>query len=155
VGPNCDGSECADKAEIGVIVTLSSSEQSRFISYFFHHRSTGDQLCAGAWRAEADSLYAQTNLVSDIPGLASLTDPILRNPWGISHNATSPFWISNQATNTTTLYGVTGNNNVAKITPANSPTANIAIPTTPPGGPPKAPKALPARSPIQTPPLSR
>src|SRR5437870_9109440 len=42
MGPNCDGSECAHKAEIGVIVTLSSSEQSRFISYFLHHRSTGD-----------------------------------------------------------------------------------------------------------------
>ncbi len=26
MGPNCDGSECAHKAEIGVIVTLSSSE---------------------------------------------------------------------------------------------------------------------------------
>jgi hypothetical protein len=33
VGPNGDGSEC---------ITLSSSKQSRFISYFFHHRSTGD-----------------------------------------------------------------------------------------------------------------
>ena len=31
------------KADIGVIVTLSSSEQSRFISYFLHHRPTGDQ----------------------------------------------------------------------------------------------------------------
>jgi hypothetical protein len=31
------------KAEIGVTVILWSSEQSRFISYFFHHRSTGDQ----------------------------------------------------------------------------------------------------------------
>jgi CRP-like cAMP-binding protein len=30
------------KAEIGVIVTLSSSEQSRFLN-FFHHRSTGYQ----------------------------------------------------------------------------------------------------------------
>jgi hypothetical protein len=43
VGAHGDGSECAHKADIGVIVTLSSSEQSRFISYFVHHRSTGDQ----------------------------------------------------------------------------------------------------------------
>jgi hypothetical protein len=51
-------------------------------------------LYAGAWRAEADSLYAQyaqTNLVSDIQGLATITDPLLVNPWGISHSATSPF----------------------------------------------------------------
>ena len=62
-------------------------------------------LYAGAWRAEAD--FIQTNLVSDIPGLAAITDPVLQNPWGMSHSATSPFWISNQGTNTTTLYAVT------------------------------------------------
>jgi hypothetical protein len=28
--------------------------------------------------------YVQTNLVSDIPGLAAHTDPNLRNPWGTS-----------------------------------------------------------------------
>ena len=26
--------------------------------------------------------YVQTNLVSDIPGLAAHTDPNLKNPWG-------------------------------------------------------------------------
>jgi uncharacterized protein (TIGR03118 family) len=86
-------------------------------------------LCAGAWRAEADSLFAQTNLVSDIPGLATITDPLLQNPWGISHNATSPFWISNQVTNTTTLYGVTGSTDVTKVN-INPPSGFVAIPTT-------------------------
>jgi hypothetical protein len=43
--------------------------------------------------------YVQTDLVSDIPGLAAFTDPSLINPWGVSHTATSPFWISDQATN--------------------------------------------------------
>jgi hypothetical protein len=51
-------------------------------------------LSAAAWRAEA-SAYVQTNLVSDIPGLATITDPKLRNPWGVSHSSTSPFWVSN------------------------------------------------------------
>ena len=55
-----------------------------------------------AWRAEA-ATYLQTNLVSDLPGLATITDPILQNSWGISHTNTSPFWISNQVTNTATL----------------------------------------------------
>jgi hypothetical protein len=55
-------------------------------------------LYAGTWRAEAD--YVQTNLVSDIPGLATILDTSLVNPWGISHSATSPFWVSNQGTNT-------------------------------------------------------
>jgi hypothetical protein len=40
-------------------------------------------LYAGTWRAEAD--FIQTNLVSDIPGLAAITEPELVNPWGISH----------------------------------------------------------------------
>jgi uncharacterized protein (TIGR03118 family) len=88
-------------------------------------------LYAGTWRAEADPVYIQTNLVSDIDGLAILTDPVLQNPWGISHNATSPFWISDQRTNFTTLYAVTGDpNNVAKMTAVNPPTGNIAIPQT-------------------------
>ena len=64
-------------------------------------------LCAGAWRAEA-SPYVQTDLVSNIPGLATITDPELLNPWGISHSATSPFWVSDQAFNEATLYDVTG-----------------------------------------------
>jgi hypothetical protein len=51
--------------------------------------------------------YLQTNLVSDIPGLAQLTDSSLVNPWGVSFSSTSPFWVSNQGTNTSTLYSVT------------------------------------------------
>src|SRR6266851_813945 len=86
-------------------------------------------LYAGAWRAEAESFYIQTNLVSDIPGLATITDPILVNPWGMSHTATSPIWTSNQGTNTTTLFAVTTGNDVTKMTAVNPPTGNIAIPT--------------------------
>jgi uncharacterized protein (TIGR03118 family) len=84
-------------------------------------------LYAGVWRAEAD--YLQTNLVSDIPGLATITDPLLMNPWGIAHSATSPFWTSNQVTNTATLYAVTGNNNVTKVTAVNAQ-GFVNIPTT-------------------------
>jgi uncharacterized protein (TIGR03118 family) len=50
--------------------------------------------------------YMQTNLVSDIPGLARLTDPNLVNPWGMSFSATSPFWVSDQGKNVSTLYTV-------------------------------------------------
>jgi uncharacterized protein (TIGR03118 family) len=85
-------------------------------------------LYAGAWRAEAD--YLQTDLVSDIAGLASITDPELKNPWGISHTATSPIWTSNQGTNTATLFAVTPDNNVTKASPAGT-NGNIVIP---PGG---------------------
>lgn len=74
--------------------------------------------------------FIQTNLVSDIPGLATLTEPTLVNPWGISHSSTSPFWISDQGTSLTNLWSVTGQTNVTKMTAVNPPTGNIAIPTT-------------------------
>jgi len=49
--------------------------------------------------------YRQTNLVSDIPGAGRILDPNLVNPWGIAQSATSPFWVSNNGTGTSTLYG--------------------------------------------------
>lgn len=49
--------------------------------------------------------YHQTNLVSDLPGVAQIQDPLLVNPWGITQSATSPFWVANNKTSTSTLYG--------------------------------------------------
>jgi uncharacterized protein (TIGR03118 family) len=83
----------------------------------------------GSVTARAD--YVQINLVSDIPGFASLMDASLKNPWGISHSATSPFWISDQGANVSTLYTVAGGT-VSKNA------LTVAIPTTA-GGPPQGP----------------
>ena len=52
--------------------------------------------------------FQQTNLVSSVAGLAPVTDPNLRNPWGIALSPTSPFWIANQVTATATLYNGAG-----------------------------------------------
>ena len=46
----------------------------------------------------------QSNIVSDIPGMATLTDPLLVNPWGMSFLPTSPLWTSNQGTGTASLF---------------------------------------------------
>lgn len=51
--------------------------------------------------------FLQTNLVSNVPGLAANLDANMKNPWGISHSATSPFWVSNQGSNNATLYNAT------------------------------------------------
>ena len=56
----------------------------------------------------AANVLTQTNLVSDVPGDAAHTDPNLKNPWGVSFAPGSPFWISNQASGTSTLYDGTG-----------------------------------------------
>jgi uncharacterized protein (TIGR03118 family) len=84
-------------------------------------------LYGGVLRAE-DAKLVQTNLVSDIPNLATITDPKLINPWGVSHSPTSPFWTSNQGTSTATLYMVTDETTVTKFNVP--PNGFVAIPTT-------------------------
>src|SRR5260370_6132191 len=63
----------------------------------------------------AAQMYHQVNLVSDVSGLATITDPLLINPWGISFSPTSPFWVSNAGSSTSTLYAVTGGSTVSKV----------------------------------------
>lgn len=58
--------------------------------------------------ARAGFAFDTVNLVSDIPGLAAFTDPNLKNPWGISSGPTTPFWVSNAETGTSTLYNTAG-----------------------------------------------
>lgn len=60
------------------------------------------------FRKDAVPSFKQTNLVSDIAnpagGAPVITDPNLKNPWGMSFGPTTPFWVSNQRTGTSTLY---------------------------------------------------
>jgi uncharacterized protein (TIGR03118 family) len=60
--------------------------------------------------------YSQTNLVSDIPGLAAQTDPSLVNPWGIAKSGSSPFWISDNGAGVTTLYNTAGTQQALVVT---------------------------------------
>lgn len=76
----------------------------------------------------AAAQYAQTNLVSSVPGLAAITDPRLINPWGISRSPTSPFWTSNQGMNSSTLYAITNGTNVTQVLGVNA-NGFVAIPT--------------------------
>ena len=48
--------------------------------------------------------FLQTNLISDLPGVAQLTDPNLKNPWGVAINPAGDFWVSDAANGTVTLY---------------------------------------------------
>jgi len=73
----------------------------------------------------ADS-FSQTNLVSNVPNMAPVTDPNLKNPWGVSFSTTSPFWISNQVTGNATLYNGAG---TPVILPAGNPTIPGGNPT--------------------------
>jgi uncharacterized protein (TIGR03118 family) len=48
--------------------------------------------------------YVETPIVSDQPGVAPVTDSNLVNPWGISFGPTTPLWVANNGTSTSTLY---------------------------------------------------
>jgi uncharacterized protein (TIGR03118 family) len=52
--------------------------------------------------------YSQTNLVSDVPGMATTLDPHLVNSWGIAFSPKSPVWIADNGTGLSTLYTGTG-----------------------------------------------
>jgi len=86
-------------------------------------------LAALAVPAPAVAQYAQTNLVSSVPGLAMITDPMLANPWGMSRSGTSPFWTSNQGASTSTLYAITGSTNVSQVLGVNA-NGFVGIPMT-------------------------
>jgi uncharacterized protein (TIGR03118 family) len=47
--------------------------------------------------------YVQTNLASDVAGVAPMVDPQLINPWGVSIRGTSPFWTANNGSSSSSL----------------------------------------------------
>ena len=62
------------------------------------------------------SAFTQTNLVSDVKGMAAITDPLVSNPWGLSLGPTTPLWVTNNNTNTATLYqGANGKAPISKV----------------------------------------
>jgi uncharacterized protein (TIGR03118 family) len=52
--------------------------------------------------------YIQTNLVSDLPGVAAHQETDLVNPWGIVAGPTTPFWINDNGTGLSTIYNGSG-----------------------------------------------
>lgn len=50
------------------------------------------------------SSFLQTNLISNIAGMAAVTDPNLVNPWGIAFSPTGPFWVNDNGSGVATVY---------------------------------------------------
>ncbi len=61
-----------------------------------------------AQSASPSQHYKQTNLISDMPGVAAVTDPNLVNPWGLSRSSTTPWWVSDNGMGVATLYSGAG-----------------------------------------------
>jgi uncharacterized protein (TIGR03118 family) len=66
----------------------------------------------------------QVNLVSDLKLPGVLQDPDLVNPWGLSFGPTTPLWVSNQGTSSSTLYSsAAGATTATKV-----PTVRVTVP---------------------------
>jgi uncharacterized protein (TIGR03118 family) len=70
------------------------------------------------------SPFAQTNLVSNVPGLAANFDTNLKNPWGMAFSGTSPIWVADNDTSMATVYSGAGVPNASLI---------VAVPRFPTG----------------------
>ena len=60
--------------------------------------------CLTSGTSFAANSYTVTKLVADQPGVALNTDPNLVNPWGLVAGSSSPWWVANNGTGTSTLY---------------------------------------------------
>ena len=89
--------------------------------------------------------YTQTNLISDIPGMAAHTDPNLKNPWGLTRSPSgSPWWISNNNSGTSTLENA-GGSPINIFVEANHSTSNFVVVPPPgfaPSGTPSTPTGI-------------
>jgi len=81
----------------------------------------------GAGAARSLVAYNLYPLVSDSSAVsAPLQDPSLVNGWGLSASATSPWWTSNNGSNSSTLYSGVGSKVALTVTVAGGPTGTVA-----------------------------
>jgi uncharacterized protein (TIGR03118 family) len=84
-------------------------------------------LATGAGAASSLVAYNIYPLISDGSAAAApLADSSLLNGWGLSASATSPWWTSNNRSNTSTLYSGLGSKNALTVTVAGGPTGTVA-----------------------------
>jgi uncharacterized protein (TIGR03118 family) len=75
--------------------------------------------------APQDNAFTVTNLVTDSGSSAPTVDASLVNAWGLSVGPTTPWWTSNNGTNTSTLYSGTGAKQALTVTVAGGPTGTV------------------------------
>ncbi|HZR49632.1 MAG TPA: TIGR03118 family protein [Streptosporangiaceae bacterium] len=64
---------------------------------------------------EVPNAFQQTNLISDRTDQgAQVVDPDLRNAWGLAMTATSPLWVANNNSGTSTIYTIPAGGTTAK-----------------------------------------
>jgi uncharacterized protein (TIGR03118 family) len=89
--------------------------------------------CGLGAACNGDPVVTVTNLVTDDQAVnaAQITDPFLKNGWGIAHSGGSPFWVSDNASGVATLYQVnpvTGMTTKMNLGSPPGPSGGVAIP---------------------------
>ena len=75
--------------------------------------------------ADKENSFTVHKLVSDQPGVADHLDPHLVNAWGIVTSGTSPWWVANNATATSTLYNSAGTPQSLVVSVPGAPTGIV------------------------------
>jgi uncharacterized protein (TIGR03118 family) len=75
--------------------------------------------------------FVQTNLVSDVPGMAAVQDPNLVNSWGLAFNPNGVWWVNDNGSGLSTLYSGNGKIN------------SLVVTVPPPGTTPPTPQSTP------------
>ena len=89
----------------------------------------------GGGHGGAGHAFRQINLVSDIAGVARITDRNLVNPWGLAAGPNTPLWVADNGSDASTLYsgGVRGSIPVMAplvvAIPGGAPTGAVFNPT--------------------------
>src|SRR2546423_14577472 len=82
-------------------------------------------LPVAARNPNANNSYRVVNLVADRPGDAAATDPDLVNGWGITASPRSPWWVSDNGTDKSTLYNGAGMKIPLTVNVAGGPTGDV------------------------------
>jgi uncharacterized protein (TIGR03118 family) len=72
-----------------------------------------------------DDVFTVHDLVADAAGTAPVADASLVNAWGLTAGPTTPWWSSNNGTNTSTLYNAIGAKQALTVSVPGGPTGTV------------------------------
>ena len=99
--------------------------RNRFLSAAAAMVATVAVLATGSAAAEKNA-YVQHNLVSDGTIAADHTDGQLVNAWGLTSLPGSPWWVADNETSVSTLYGADGTKRALVVSVPNNPTGAVS-----------------------------
>jgi uncharacterized protein (TIGR03118 family) len=73
----------------------------------------------------AEDIFTVHNLVGDTAGAAPASDASLVNGWGLSAGPTTPWWVSDNGTDSSTLYSGTGSKVALTVSVPGGPTGTV------------------------------